>query len=633
MTTAISDVVHAIGMLAWGFLVLLFVDCVPSPTCHDFRNCPTEVPPSDASDGALVDAGGDPLPSPESSLPESANECNLSSCGVTGGETGPEAAGDGDAARSQSALLSGLSASFGDLSPGFTPSVMSYVVRTADSFGIKRFTVTATAADPSAAITVNGAKVGSGIASEPIALSLQAPTTVDIVVTTALGTTNHYVITVFLEPKYLYLKSSNTRRDAKFGSSLGMSDDVLAVGATYESSTTTNAGAVYIFSHSGTNWSGPIYLQASNTRAHAHFGASLALSTDTLTVGAPNESSGAKGIGGDKFDSSAAGSGAVYVFTRSGGSWGQEMYIKASNTSVYSGFGSSLAIDGDTLAVGAPGEPSGNGQQTDTTAPDSGAVYVFTRSGGVWTQQAYIKASNISASRFGTATALRGDTLAVGAVGESSGNGIPTDISARNAGAVYIFTRSGTTWSQQAYLKSPKPQIDAFFGGSVAMAADTVAIGAAGESRSAAPGDTNAGAVFVFTRSGANWSLQSSVRASNTAPEDEFGGAVALTDDKLVVGATGESSGSTGINGGQLNLGTPRSGAVYVYTRSGTSWAQSAFVKASNTRADSFFGRSVALRGETLAVGADGESSNATGIDGNQPDTSAPNAGAGYVIR
>ena len=260
-----------------------------------------------------------------------------------------------------------------------------------------------------------------------------------------------------------------------------------------------------------------------------------------------------------------------------------EAYLKASNTGEFDEFGYSVALSGDTLAVGAYREDSNatgvGGTQADNSANDSGAVYVFTRSGTTWTQQAYLKASNTDArDYFGYSVALSGDTLAVGALSEDSnatgvgGNG--ADNSVNYSGAVYVFTRSGTTWSQQAYLK-----------------------------------------------------------ASNTGANDYFGSSVALSGDTLAVGAILEDSNATGVNGNEANNSVTGSGAVYVFTRSGTTWSQQAYLKASNTGVGDWFGSSVALSGDTLAVGAQSESSNATGVGGTQADNSASGSGAVYVRR
>jgi trimeric autotransporter adhesin len=189
------------------------------------------------------------------------------------------------------------------------------------------------------------------------------------------------------------LKASNTGVDDYFGDSVALSGDTLAVGASGEGSaaqgvggdqannTASDSGAVYVFQRSGTTWLQEAYLKASNTGAGDLFGTSVALSGDTLAVGAFREDSGARGVGGDQDDNSASDSGAVYVFRRSGTVWQQEAYIKASNTGADDYFGYSVALSGDTLAVGAPYEDSAaqgvGGDQTDNTASDSGAVYIF----------------------------------------------------------------------------------------------------------------------------------------------------------------------------------------------------------------------------------------------------------------
>ncbi len=203
---------------------------------------------------------------------------------------------------------------------------------------------------------------------------------------------------------------------------------------------------MYVFTRSGATWTQQAYIKASNTGVNDQFGFSVALSADTLAVGAKREDSNATGINGNQTDNSTADSGAVYVFTRSGTTWTQQAYIKASNTDLDDSFGDSVALEGDTLAVGANEEDSNatgiNGNQADNSAANSGAVYVFTRSGTTWTQQAFIKASNTDAlDNFGQ-TALSGNTLAVGASLEDSIatgiNGNQADNSTADSGAVYI---------------------------------------------------------------------------------------------------------------------------------------------------------------------------------------------------
>jgi FG-GAP repeat len=344
-------------------------------------------------------------------------------------------------------------------------------------------------------------------------------------------------------------------------------------------------------------------------------------------------------------------------------------YAKASNivaTSVGIGdqFGQSVAVsgDGNTLAVGAPNEDSlmtgvTAGDVSEATAGNgannAGAVYVFARIGGVWAQQAYVKASNTAASAFfGGAVALSGDgnTLAVGASG---------------AEAAYVFTRSGTTWAQQAIVTASNAEAGDLFSAVLALSGDgnTLAVGAFNEASevagvipgaptesatpNAASGGKGAGAVYVYTRSGAAWSQQAYVKASNPEASDPnlgisgdlFGSAIALSGNgnTLAVGASFESSALTGIRSGPVSEvtagnGSSMSGAAYVYLRTGTTWTQQAYVKASNTGDFDMFGSAVALSsdGNSLAVGAPGEASSGTGID-SASDELASGSGAVYV--
>ena len=471
-----------------------------------------------------------------------------------------------------------------------------------------------------------------------------------------------------------YVKASNTDDSDYFGCSVTLAADgnTMAVGASLEDSSATGingnqadnsastSGAVYVFIRNGSTWSQQAYVKASNTETGDQFGYSVALAADgnTLAVGATYESSSATGINGNQADNSALASGAVYVFIRSGSTWSQQAYVKASNTETGDMFGYRLALaaDGNTLVVGAAYESSSatgiNGNQADNSAGGSGAVYVFTRSGTTWNQQAYVKASNTDAlDLFGHSVALAadGNTLAVGAFFEQSGstgiNGNQSDNSAIESGAVYVFTRSGTTWGQQAYVKGSNTEFGDHFGYSVALAADgnTLAVGATYESSSATGVGSNqidnsanaSGAVYVFTRSGTTWNQQAYVKASNTDAGDYFGCSVAITADgnTLAVGAYQERSNATGINSSQVDNSAHVSGAVYVFTRSGTTWSQQAYVKASNTDAGDYFGFCIdlAAEGNLLAVGAFREGSSATGINGNQSDNSALISGAVYL--
>ncbi len=275
-------------------------------------------------------------------------------------------------------------------------------------------------------------------------------------------------------------------------------------------------------------------------------------------------------------------------------------YFKASNAEPddFLGYDVALSNDGTTMVVGAPHEdgavPGVDGDQSDNLAPNAGAVYVFVRDGqNQWVQQAYIKASNPDAGDdFGTSVSLSadGNTLAVGARLEDSM-------------ATGVFHK------------------------------DELVSGTQGDNTY-----SDAGAAYVFVRDDAGaWQQQAYIKASNAGQGDQFGINVALSGDgsTLSVGSIYEDSSAAGMGGDQANDSTTDSGAAYVFVRSSQGkWSQQMYVKASNPGESDYFGARLAIsyHGDTLAVGAMFENSNATGIDGDQFDESANNAGAVYVM-
>lgn len=338
-----------------------------------------------------------------------------------------------------------------------------------------------------------------------------------------------------------YLKASNAEWLDFFGSSVSLSGDGnrLVIGAPGEFGSATGvngnqasndaqaSGAAYVFVRSGSMWNHEAYLKPSNTAQGDAFGVSVVISGDgnTLAVTAQNEASTATGINGDETDNSATDSGAVYVFSHSGGAWSQQAYVKASNPGVQDHFGSfslvtglptlAMSEDGNTLAVGAALEDSNatgvNGDQTNDLASSSGAAYVFIRNAGIWTQEAYLKASNTNAGDFfGISVALSadGNKLTVGAMAEGSNarglNGDQTYNASAGSGAVYVFDRSGGSWSQQTFVKASNTNAGDLFGASVAISddGDTLAVGAVAESNNASGEydgmSSGSGAVYLY---------------------------------------------------------------------------------------------------------------------------------------
>ena len=241
------------------------------------------------------------------------------------------------------------------------------------------------------------------------------------------------------------------------------------------------------------------YLKASNSGSNHEFGRSISVSGDTMAVSAPYEASCSgvvvNGASGYATDTGCTGAGAVYVYKRDRGMWAAEAYLKAPTAASSSNFGIAVSVSGDTIAVGAKGESScstsvvngASGYATDVGCSAAGAVYIFVRAGSEWTAQAYIKAPNAKAGdEFGYSVSLDGDALTIGAQGESScstsivdgASGYPTDDGCSLGGAVYIFVRSSSTWTAQAYVKAPNAGADHRFGLTVSMSGNTIAVGA-----------------------------------------------------------------------------------------------------------------------------------------------------------
>ncbi|HUS31750.1 MAG TPA: hypothetical protein VMZ53_24780 [Kofleriaceae bacterium] len=396
------------------------------------------------------------------------------------------------------------------------------------------------------------------------------------------------------------------------------------------------------------------YLKPMNTETFDRFGFAIALSADgkTLAVGAPAEDCGIVGVNAsDGSNNGVSQSGAVYIFARSGPGWVQQAYIKPSTVDINDAFGAALALsgDGNTLAVGVPNEDSAartiGGTESDNSALESGAVFVFARTNTTWSQQAYIKSSNSDAGdEFGWAVALTGtgDMLAVGVPqedgGSMGGGGDPSSNTAMDSGAVITFTRSGATWTQDAYIKPSNTGAGDLFGNTLSIAEDgaTLVVGAPAEDSGAtiAIGSstvgsqldnsvTEGGAAYIFVLGAGMWYQQGYLKPDKIDFGDFFGKVVSISSDGNTVAAA--SPGEDTI---------ANSGAVSTFTRSADIWTAQQKLKAANAGDNDQFGVSLALSGDgtKLMVGAPFEDSNGISLGGNPNDNSSSDSGAVYAF-
>ena len=353
---------------------------------------------------------------------------------------------------------------------------------------------------------------------------------------------------------------------AGFGMPVSLSGDTAAIGDSRAYiGPNFNPGTVHVFVGSVGLWGRQVRLDASDGEDDDYFGAALSLSGDTLLIGAHQDD--------DLCPSNPdCDSGSAYVFVRSGTTWSEENKLTPSDAAQDGLFGGTVSLDGDTAAIACGSWIGG--------APAQQAVYVFVRSGTAWSEEAKLIPGDLgSADRFGRALSISGDTLLVGAsFGDHGGY---TD-----AGAAYVFTRSGTSWSQQTKLTANDPQNQVYFGISVALDGETAVVGADLDDELA----LNSGAAYVFVRSGSTWTQQAKLKASDAEEWDIFGNVVSLDGDHALIGTQNADD---------------MSGSVYKFERSGSSWTEQFKLKASNAASNGRYGNSVSIDGETFLVGAD----------------------------
>jgi len=346
-----------------------------------------------------------------------------------------------------------------------------------------------------------------------------------------------------------------------FGFSVALSGDTALIGAMRDDDGGEDAGAVYVFTRLEGGWKQQGKLTAPDAAAGDELGGSVGFADDVAAAGARLS------------DGKSADSGSAYVFTRSAGEWNPPVKLVAADGAAGDEFGYGVAVSGTTVVVAAP--------RDDDKYEDSGSVYVFTRSGSHWNQQAKLTADDgAEGDLFGISVAIDDDTIVVGAD--------LTDDKGENSGAAYVFTRSGDSWSQQAKLTADDGAAGDLFGIRVTVSGETAVIGAA---RDDDQGE-NSGAAYVFVRDGMTWSQQAKLTADDGAANDRFGTRVEIQGDTAVIAAIlGDGA-------------APDVGAAYVFTRSANVWAQHAKLAASDGASGDVFGWGVALDGDTVLAGA-----------------------------
>tara|TARA_R110002167_G_scaffold82084_2_gene224217 strand:- start:3433 stop:4698 length:1266 start_codon:yes stop_codon:yes gene_type:complete len=306
-------------------------------------------------------------------------------------------------------------------------------------------------------------------------------------------------------------------------------------------------------------------LVAFDGAAEDFFGFSLAISNDIALVGAFKSDDEIAGID----------SGSAYVFTRTKNGWLQQAELTAKEGAASDTLGGNVALFQETAVLGA--------SRHDNNGEDSGAAYIFKRTGSIWSEHSILLANDgAKGDAFGQAIAISDNTIVIGAPRD--------DDKGKDSGSVYVFTRKGTTWSQQAKLTAPDGAAGDVFGISVALANDTILIGADLHDEKA----TNAGAVYVFTRSGTSWRQQAKLVAADAAETDLFGVRVALSGDTALISARRDDDEIMGVD----------AGSAYVFVRTGTTWQQQAKLTAPDGASDDRFGRSVAISGDTALISA-----------------------------
>jgi len=481
------------------------------------------------------------------------------------------------------------------------------------------YTASAPALLSAVAVIVNGAELGSvplAIGQTVVAVSSQTLDQDFFITITRAG----------LESlSDSYLKDGSSMLNSRFGSTLAIEDDLLAVLNSRPDPRLT------IFRRIGDVFQPEQILDMA--------GQSLSISNQRIAVG---------DVGAMVLNDPGLEPGVVRILERVGGQWLVVQEINSPAPDAADAFGQSVSLSGDLLAVGVPGEDSSatlvNGDATNNDSLDSGAVYLFTRDEGEWPVAAYLKAEVVDGGdRFGSSVALGSTLLVIGAPGEASSatvvQGNAFDNSLAQAGAAYLFGRTNLGFEQISYLKAFNTRAGDRFGSAVALDRTTVVIGAPGQDGvTSSLSSIDSGAVYVFGTVRRDFQQTGFLTASNAENNDRFGYALAIEDNLLVISAPAEDGSNSQSSVAQPDNGANDAGAVYLFsnvsleTDSLSVWEESGIVRGAVADPADVFGTAVGLSRGMLAVGVPGESANPRPL-ADPSDNSLAASGAVYVFR
>ncbi len=346
-----------------------------------------------------------------------------------------------------------------------------------------------------------------------------------------------------------------------FGYSVAVNGDTAIIGARWNNDNGPNSGSAYVFIRSGSVWTQQAKLLPGDGAEDDEFGYSVSISGDTAIIGAYLD------------DDNGNNSGSAYVFTRTGGIWTLQAKLLPDDGEEEERFGYSVSIDGDKAVVGAIWD--------DDIDNRAGSAYIFSRSGGVWTQQAkLLPADGARSDFFGEAVSIDGNSAVIGAWGNND-NG-------PNSGSVYVFTRTGGVWVEQAKLLPDDGfSYDSFGESAVSISGDTIIAGARGDN----PFGSNSGSAYIFTRASGIWTQQAKLLPDDGESLDEFGSTVSISGDFAVIAAIGDED--FGEN----------TGSSYIFSRAGGIWTQQAKLLPGDEVGGNFFGKSVSISSDSVVVG------------------------------